>query len=260
MTPLDGDGVGQIVENNRDALEGLIRHVRDDVLDAWPDPLTPESFGGIAAGVHELGDQQMAAIIARARRTLGRSPACSKGCGMCCYQKVEPTSSELALMAAAILGGGDADQVRDSCARTVARLASVSDRYAASIPCPLLERGRVCGIYAYRPAMCRGHLSLSRVACEKDWRHRGKADYAEKARIPMIGETPVVQQAVRIGADAAARRKGLQMVRVELAHGLLGMLRPGALELWLAGGELWQDVPDEQIRRDYTDTLDRFAA
>jgi hypothetical protein len=60
-------------------------------------------------------------------------------------------------------------QLRAMLAQRVARIAgfaSVRDYVAASLPCAFLAPDGACGVYAWRPLVCRGFHSLSRMACQ----------------------------------------------------------------------------------------------
>lgn len=80
--------------------------------------------------------------------------ACKKGCADCCHMNITISTEEAARIGAAS-------------GRTVVKLLNSVHRETsafASIPCPFLEAGSACSIYADRPLVCRNHASFDEDA------------------------------------------------------------------------------------------------
>lgn len=97
---------------------------------------------------------------------------CTRGCSFCCHQQVRVSAPEAIALAAALSEAFPVawlDQLRAMLAQRVTRIAgfaSVREHVAAKLPCAFLAPDGDCGVYAWRPVVCRGFHSLSRMACQ----------------------------------------------------------------------------------------------
>ena len=172
-------------------------------------------------------------------REQGRRIGCKAGCAMCCHQHVLPSSVELAMLAFAIVEDEHA-ALLERCRTSAALVQDLShaERYKRGIPCVLLE-GSLCGVYEIRPGMCRSYVSLSKLACDKDWRDRFKS----RARgVPLLSNPQMYGGGIIFGVELALWRLGLEIERAELAAGLAAMLEDRGAERWLAGEKVLRPV------------------
>lgn len=88
--------------------------------------------------------------------------ACRPGCAACCHQPVAILPAEAAAITAAMAEAFD-DETRHA---VRARIAAAVGAPAGS-PCPLLDDGGRCRVYAVRPLRCRGVHSRDAAACAK---------------------------------------------------------------------------------------------
>ena len=97
---------------------------------------------------------------------------CTRGRSFCCHQQVRVSAPEAIALAQALSEAFLAawlDQLRAILAQRVARIAgftSVREYLDAKLPCAFLAPTGDCGVYAWRPLVCRGFHSLSRMACQ----------------------------------------------------------------------------------------------
>ena len=86
--------------------------------------------------------------------------ACKDGCASCCHMNVSLTAAE-------------ADRLGQAIGRrpaTLSRTIKRSNDNFAGQPCPFLDAGHRCSIYAHRPLACRKHSSFFEddAACRPD--------------------------------------------------------------------------------------------
>jgi Fe-S-cluster containining protein len=135
-------------------------------------------------------------------RTHAKGPACSAGCSYCCHVHVDVTLPELVAIARHLertLSVAElAAQVRKLSAQAEA-VEGLSDeaRWAARIPCALLDDRGLCSVHAVRPLRCRAFHSLDAEACRAAF--DGDAS-AEPATNPTVART---LDAVMDGIDGA---------------------------------------------------------
>lgn len=101
--------------------------------------------------------------------------ACKKGCASCCYQPISAQPLEVFLVATALRG--EYLERPEELAKIMARLERVdalarehhtAESYVrAGIACPALQDEGTCGIYDFRPFVCRVHMSLDADECKK---------------------------------------------------------------------------------------------
>jgi Fe-S-cluster containining protein len=104
---------------------------------------------------------------------LPRPLACQPGCSYCCHNQVELTPPEAFLLGQMITqfySPEKQDSIREKTARMAALKAGKSPPELAAgrlaRPCPLLEADR-CGIYPWRPLMCRAMHALDAEHCRR---------------------------------------------------------------------------------------------
>lgn len=173
------------------------------------------------------------AEIARAAAGEGKKSACRRGCSFCCFQDVFVTTSELAYIAIEMRKRPERMAVAATRTREVFSIISdlpPGERYVRGISCPFLE-DRECSIYEFRPSVCNAYISISKVACQRDWKNKRRRRKDLKA-IPFIGETSFMALAIAMSMDAVLLEMGKKMGRYEIAGGLSRMLEPGAVEAW----------------------------
>jgi Fe-S-cluster containining protein len=180
-------------------------------------------------------------------------PGCVPGCWSCCVQSLSISSSEAVRLARAVKSVGLAREQIVATARVIATHTRRT-RYSAGIACPLLAGG-LCTVYEARPQPCRSHLSLSRPKCEACW--EGRATMYPHG-IPFLGETVMIGDAIRLGADVALAQWGAQIVSVELAEGVGIALADGAVEAWLGGALVFPARHDDDYRQGVAETMQRF--
>jgi len=99
--------------------------------------------------------------------------ACARGCSFCCHQQVRVSAPEAIALADTLRDAFPPewlDQLRALLAQRVARIAGFAgarDYIAAGLPCAFLAADGSCGVYAWRPLVCRGFHSLSVMACQE---------------------------------------------------------------------------------------------
>ena len=165
---------------------------------------------------------------------------CTRGCSFCCHQQVHLSAPEAIALATALSEAFPAawlDQLRAILAQRVARIAgftSARDYLTAKLPCAFLSPEGDCGVYAWRPLVCRGFQSLSRMACQHFY-------------IDLAHRPPPIESVGRYGANAVLR--GLTNVcsadqrdgRTYELHGavLRALDTPACAARWAAGEDVF---------------------
>jgi Fe-S-cluster containining protein len=197
------------------------------------EPLSPNVLADAAERAH-------AALDAAGRRALARGaevPACAAGCSYCCHVHADATVPELLSIARHIEGAwSEAARaaLRERLALQVSRVEHSSDeeRWAAKIPCALLDGAGWCSIHAVRPLRCRAFNARSVEPCREAF---AGSEEAEPARIPRLDRA---HDAAEAGYDEALAEAGISAAGYRLEVGLLIALEdPGAGARWLAGEE-----------------------
>ena len=106
----------------------------------------------------------------------GRTISCGKGCGFCCFQRVDITSDE------AVLINGIAKEEKIEIDKNVlAKQAMCKDhKDHIALPvnvrkCMFLDKDMSCKIYEYRPGSCRTVLVISEPEkCNTETHKKGK--------------------------------------------------------------------------------------
>jgi hypothetical protein len=109
----------------------------------------------------------------------------------------------------------------------------------AKPPCPLLENDR-CSVYSARPAVCRKHTSFAVAACRSEYEGR-------PSNIPTRRFDHEVFECCAVALITGMRLwNGRPCSVLELSAALRVALRdPRAEQRWLAGEEVFGDVPSQ---------------
>lgn len=174
---------------------------------------------------------------------------CRSSCSSCCHQTVHISSSEAILIALFIEKTKLKTVNLDQAAARIKGL-SVDERWTSGIPCPFL-RDKNCSIYAARPEPCVSHLSASRSACLTSFARRKK----EGDTVPSIVEPKLIGTMLRSGADAAIREAGLIMGMGELEEMVSYAVKPGAIDKWLSGEQIF---PENETSEKYRFIIDQI--
>ena len=212
----------------RERGEAISARVRDEVTGA----LRAERS---AAGGPSPAAQVRAAQVAHAvldgeggrARSLVHAPACSAGCSWCCHVHAYATGPEILAVAAYLgetLPAGALEALRERLERHVERADRLSDdeRWAARIPCALLDAAGRCTVHPARPLRCRAFHSCSVDAC------RDAFDGLREAPAPTSPALDRANDAVEDGYDRALADAGLSPAGERLEAGLLAALRAHA--------------------------------
>lgn len=156
-------------------------------------PMTLSEFADATVGL----SNEVAAMGERITTGMGKKISCCKGCGACCRQMVPISPAEAYMLAdmvesmpepwrgrmkdrfaeveSQLRANGLLDRINHlhDIDRTDAENRETSKAYfALQIPCPFLQN-ESCGIYAYRPAICREYLVISPAElCKNPYKNR----------------------------------------------------------------------------------------
>lgn len=211
----------------------ITAHAKADVARALgPEPST-EALADAAARAHVALDAAGASALARG----ATPPSCSAGCSYCCHVHADATVPELLAITrhlARTWSEPSRSALTARLALQVARVEHLSDeeRWAAKIPCALLDDAGRCSIYAARPLRCRAFNASDVAPCREAF--TGSAE-ATPARIPRLDRA---HDAAEAGFDEALAEAGISVEAYRLEIGLLVALEdPGAGARWLSGEE-----------------------
>ncbi len=215
----------------RNHAEAITARVKADVLAALGGELTIVTVVAAAEHAHAALDEVGQRVVARDALTI----ACAEGCSYCCHVHADVTVPEILAITRHLEETWSEPARRalhDRLALQVARVEHLSDdaRWAAKIPCALLDDAGRCSIHAARPLRCRA-FNASRVEpCREAF--LGDAG-ATPAQIPRLDRA---HDAAEAGYDEALVDAGLSAISHRLEGGLLVALDdPGAGARWLAG-------------------------
>lgn len=215
----------------RQQATAITAQVKADVAPRLDGALSPEALADAAERAH-------AAVDAAGQRALAHgatTPACAAGCSYCCHVHADVTVPEILAITrhlARTWSAASQRALRERLARQVRRVEHLGDeeRWAAKIPCALLDEAGRCSIHAARPLRCRGFNAESVEPCREAF--AGSAA-ATPARIPRLDRA---YDAAEEGYDEALRGAGLSAAAHRLEIGLLVALDdPGAGARWLRG-------------------------
>lgn len=91
----------------------------------------------------------------------GRTISCMKGCSACCYQRVDATPVEIALLTDVIRRGGlkiDMERLNKQSGLSLNEFRSLPHQDKA---CVFLDANGLCSVYEERPAVCRKWMVVS---------------------------------------------------------------------------------------------------
>jgi len=191
-----------------------------------------EGLDGAAAPAHQAMDEEWRRSLARPNAL---EPACSAGCSYCCHVHADATVPEVLAVAEHLARTRRPEALaalRARLSEQALRVERLSDeeRWAAKIPCALLDEGGRCSIYEARPLRCRAFHSCSVDECRDAFAGREGA---------LVVTVPLLERAVDAveeGYDRALGEAGLSAEGYRLEIALLLLLEdPGALARWRAG-------------------------
>jgi hypothetical protein len=161
--------------------------------------------------------------------------ACAKGCAHCCSTFVTIIPAEAFRVAALVRKKAEvAARVTDTYAVT-SQIPKL-ERWKAKVPCPLLEDA-VCTIHAARPLTCRGCVSTDADVCFRIY-VEGQEEVP-----PFPLEYNSVATATAAVLSAALRLVGLPDRSIDWTGALAIALAPDSEARWLAGENIFADVP-----------------
>ncbi len=213
--------------------EAITARVKADVASVLAFDLSTAALADAATQAHAGLDAAGAYALARGATT----PACSAGCSYCCHVHADATVPELLAITrhlARTWSEASRGALRERLALQVSRVEHLSDqeRWAAKIPCALLDEAGRCSIYAARPLRCRAFNASDVAPCREAF--GGNAE-AVPARIPRLDRA---HDAAEAGFDEALGEAGVSVEAYRLEIGLLVALEdPGAGGRWLDGEE-----------------------
>jgi Fe-S-cluster containining protein len=211
----------------------ITARVKADVASALDGARDVDAVIDAAERAHAALDDAGRRVLASGALTI----ACAAGCSYCCHVHADVTVPELLAITRHLETTWSEAQrraLRERLALQIKRVEHLSDeaRWAAKIPCALLDDAGRCSIHAARPLRCRA-FNASRVEpCREAF--EGSLD-AAPARIPRLDRA---HDAAEAGYDAALIDAGLAATAHRLEVGLLLALDdPEAGARWLAGEE-----------------------
>lgn len=193
--------------------------------------LSPGVIADAAERAHAALDEAGHRAVARG----AEAPVCAAGCSYCCHVHADATVPELLAIARHLeraWSEAARGALRERLLLQVSRVERLSDeeRWAAKIPCALLDGAGRCSIHAVRPLRCRAFNARRVEPCREAF---AGSDEAEPARIPRLDRA---HDAAEAGYDEALAEAGLSAAGHRLEVGLLVALEdPGAGGRWLAG-------------------------
>jgi hypothetical protein len=201
-------------------------------------------YGGIDAGVRPVAREQVHAAvgmgmrpvdivrqIARALDDIAAKcvkPACARGCGWCCHQRVDVTAPEVFALAEH-LRGMDLEPLR----ATVESLRGLSSRehHLRRVRCALLNGQMECTAHSERPLACRRGHSLDAAICRAVY-----DDPALETQIPVDSTLSWNTAALILGFREGYAHHERALDTYELNAALLIALEDETCEArWMAG-------------------------
>jgi len=188
-----------------------------------------------AVSAHRAMDEEGARALAAG----DRAPACAAGCSHCCHVHADATVPEVLAIVAHVEQAWTAEDraaLRERLARQARAVAHLTDqaRWAARIPCALLDAAGRCTIHAARPLRCRAFHACSADPCRAAFEGATEPE-PEPERIARLDRA---HDAVERGYDRALTGAGLSArgYRLELALGI-ALAVPDAGARWLSGDD-----------------------
>lgn len=173
--------------------------------------------------------------------------ACKAGCYHCCDVYVSAQAPRIFAIADWLRSNSPdlgAEIARLTAADAAIRGKDVDARAVAGLACPFLDGGK-CGIYAVRPAGCRGFFSLSLEACIAGAR-------GDSEEIPTPAHIHPLRGAYEQALSAVLYHWRLPAEHYELTHGVLVALTDENAEAcWYDGEDVFagvgRDRADEEL-------------
>lgn len=118
----------------------------------------------------DWGMETLDRTYATTPREIRAQVACRAGCSHCCHVPVDVQAHEVFYAAEHVLLKFSPDDLAEIIARTAMHRDNLADlakgdRSFVLQPCPLLEAGGDCSIYAGRPEICRSHHASDATVC-----------------------------------------------------------------------------------------------
>ena len=183
-------------------------------------------------------DERIGLALSQAK-SLGAPIACKVGCSFCCHLRVTITPPE-AIALFRYLRSQIPDEKANAIASKVLANADLigsmteDEHKSARIPCAFLVDD-CCSAYPARPAVCAGHHSLDRNACEDTY--KDPTDLSD--RIPMLERVRSIHGAIELGTSNALKDLKLKGDPVELHAAVAALLRdPSLIARWRSGRSL----------------------
>ena len=183
---------------------------------------TPAACATACASLaRELDDAFVAA------RREGVPLACAPGCTFCCHLRVSVFEHEAVALLHHVrtrLAPVDSGAVEARIVANATRIdgMTVTEHYAARMPCALLVDGRCCA-YEARPSACAAHHSLSRARCEHAFQHPQHHGTQQNSR-PASLELQTLGDALIAATQSALEANGTSGTRRELHQSLRDLL------------------------------------
>jgi Fe-S-cluster containining protein len=189
------------------------------------DTIGPDLARRDAEGARRRAQSRLEIELKTVSRESAYTPACTRGCAMCCHLRVAAMPVEVLGVAQYLRRQLDADALaaRIERIRETAREVSALPRerlLSVNIPCPLLEADGACGIYPARPLNCRAYHSLDVDACRASFEDPGNLS----APHPQSGWISAVNGGAQEGLREGLRTMGADTTQYELVTALVEAL------------------------------------
>jgi len=211
------------------------RQVTLDLLSGSP---RPDDLIALAVGAAAFAERLGASLV---KTDPPAHPIdCKAGCGHCCHISVSVTPVEVFHLADNILSCFDSEGLAALMERLrVASAMTRDERFAAYLPCPLLE-DNICTAHAARPLNCRGLESMNAEACRL-------ASHGETLEVPIYSARRQLFHHILGGLVSGTALSGRGNEQLDLFPALLVCLEtPEAAKRWLKQEEIfsscaWQE-------------------
>ncbi|MGE5537834.1 MAG: YkgJ family cysteine cluster protein [Gemmatimonas sp.] len=237
----------------------MIERIERSGLSAQPELIELAAMVAIIDGALESPAGRLRRAVARivaiqdksnAAAPFRNDVACRKGCTFCCSLNVSAVAPQIFAVA---------DHIRANVADLPAEIARIDaadahtrgldayGRFVNKAFCAFLIDG-ACSVYPARPAVCRGALSRSALACESAYR-------GETADNPAaIDAATVYRTACDEAFLAVLHKRGLRLAAYELAHAVLVALSDAEAETrWRTGEDVFAPVRAETLASNAND-------
>lgn len=191
----------------------------------------PDDLIALAAGAAAFADRLGASLVNTDPPE--RPIDCKAGCGHCCHISVSVTPVEVFRLSNHILSCFDTEGLTALMERLRVASAMTRDkRFAAYLPCPLLE-DNICTAHAARPLNCRGLESMNAEACRL-------ASHGETLEVPIYIERRKLFHHILGGLVSGTALSGRGNEQLDLTPALLACLEKSeAARRWLKQEEIF---------------------